>query len=162
MPITRTKKESIVAELQSKIGKSKAMLFGRFHGLSVAKITELRRTFRREDAEYMVAKKTLLRVAFRESGKDLSLDLPGEIGIAAGFGDELSIFRAASAFAKKEKGAFEIVGGFFEGQFVDAKTAKALGAIPGREVLYAQLMSVILGNTRKLVYVLDQLSKKKS
>lgn len=162
MPITRTKKESIVGGLQDKIGKSKAVLFARFHGLSVAKVTGLRRAFRKEDADYTVAKKTLIRVAFRESGKDLSMDLPGEVAVVSGFGDELSIFRVASAFAKKEKDAFEIVGGYFEGQFVDAKTAKALGAIPGREALYSQLMSVILGNTRKLVFVLDQLAKKKS
>ncbi len=160
MPITRVKKESIVGELQDKIGKSKAVLFARFHGLSVAKVTGLRRLFRAENADYTVAKKTLIRVAFGESGKDLAMDLPGEVAVISGYGDELSIFRVASTFAKKEKGAFEIVGGFFEGQFVDEKIAKALGAIPGREVLYAQLMSVILGNTRKFVFVLDQIAKK--
>ncbi len=74
MPITRVKKESIVGDLQDKIGKSKAVLFARFHGLSVAKVTGLRRAFRKEDADYTVAKKTLIRVAFRDAGKELSMD----------------------------------------------------------------------------------------
>jgi len=160
MPITRAKKEEVVHELKDKISKSHSILFGKFHGLSVAKVSNLRRQFRKENADFTVAKKTLIKVAFKESGREIPMELDGEVGLVAGYGDELSIFKTAGDFAKKEKGLFEIIGGYFDGKFVDAKDAKALAAIPSREVLLAQLMNVIQGNTRKLVYVLDQMSKK--
>jgi len=89
-------------------------------------------------------------------------ELEGEVGVVAGYGDELAAFRGSVEFSKKEKEAFQILGGFFEGKFVDSNAAWRLGLIPGREALYAQLMSVILGNMRKLVYILAEFQKKKS
>ena len=162
MPITRAKKKEIVADLKEKIVKSKALVFAKFHGLSVAKASQFRKKMRGEDAEYTVAKKTLLGIAFKGSDKEIPADLAGEIGLVSGYGDELGVFRAVLDFSKKEKEAFEIMGGFFEGKYIDAATAKALGAIPSREALLGQCMSVLVGNTRKFVYMLDQIAKQKS
>ncbi|MBI2052698.1 MAG: 50S ribosomal protein L10 [Candidatus Ryanbacteria bacterium] len=162
MPITRTKKHEIVKELKDKMQKAKSLVFARFHGVSVAKISEFRRRLKQEDSEYMVAKKTLIKIALKETGKDVSEEFEGEVGMLAGYGDELGLWRQASDFAKKEKGAFEVLGGFFEGKYVDKETARRLGMIPSREALIAQFMSVLLGNTRKFLYILDQLKNKKS
>jgi large subunit ribosomal protein L10 len=160
MPITRAKKEEVVKTIKEKIAKANVLVFARFHGLSVAKNTQMRRIFRGLDADFTVAKKSLLKIAFRDAGKEIPVDLEGEVGLVAGRGEELPVFKAISDFVKKEKEAFQILGGFFEGKFIDAQTAKALGLIPSREALLAQLMGVIQGNTRKLIYIIDQLSKK--
>ncbi len=159
MPITRTKKEEIIKLLKEKISKASSLTFVQFHGLSVSKVSQLRKNFRAADSEYFVAKKSLLKIALKESGKEFTHDLEGEVALAAGYGDELDVFKVAAQFAKKEKDFFQILGGVFNGSIIDAQTAKALGLIPSREVLIAQLMGVIQGNTRKLVYVLDQMSK---
>lgn len=160
MPITRSKKEEVVAYVGKTIEKSKVLIFAQFHGLSVSKNTALRKLFRGVDAEYAVVKKSLLKLAFRNAGKEIPEELEGEVALIAGFGEELPPFKVAGDFAKKEKGLFRVLGGFFEGKYVDEGTAKALGAIPSREALIAQLMGVIQGNTRKLLYVIDQMSKK--
>ncbi|MEK7150839.1 MAG: 50S ribosomal protein L10 [Patescibacteria group bacterium] len=160
MPITRSKKEEVVKNIQGKVAKAKVLVFARFHGLSVAKATTFRRAVRALEADFSVAKKSLLRIAFRAEGKEIPGELDGEVGLVAGRGEELPLFKAISDFAKKEKDAFQILGGFYEGKYIDAATAKALGQIPSREALLAQLMGVIQGNTRKLLYVLDQMSKK--
>src|SRR3989344_1158584 len=152
MAITRAKKEDTIGKLKDKIVKSKALVFARFHGLSVAKASDLRRKFRAGDADYTVAKKSLLKIALRDSGKELPQELEGEVGFVSGYGEELPVFKIASDFAKKEKEAFVLLGGYFEGKFVDAATAKALGSIPSREALLAQLMSVLQGNIRKFMY----------
>lgn len=162
MPITRAKKTEVVKTLTDKIKKSNGVLFGKFHGVSVARMSDLRRKFRGENIDFTVAKKTLIKIAFKELGKEIPMELEGEVGMAAGYGDALVMFKTASDFAKKEKGAFEVIGGFFDGRFVDSREAKALGLIPSREVLLAQLMGVIQGNTKKLVYLLDQIQKQKS
>lgn len=160
MAISRTAKEKIVSDLKNKMAKSSALVFARFHGLSVAKISEFRRKMRTENGEYTVAKKSLLKIALADSGKEVPSKFEGEVGVVSGYGDELAVFRGSIEFSKKEKDAFKILGGFFEGKFVDADIAERIGRIPGREALYAQLMGVVLGNTRKLVYVLDQVSKR--
>jgi len=159
MAVTRSKKEELVKALKEKILKSKALVFARFHKLSVAKASGFRRDLRKVDSEYTVAKKTLLKIALKASGKEVAEKFEGEVGVITGYGDELATFKNAMDFSKKEKEAFQVLGGIFEGKVIDAKTAKALGMIPSREALIAQLMSVLLGNTRKLVYVLDQISK---
>ena len=162
MAITRSKKEDLVTDLKDKITKSKALVFARFHKLSVAKASQFRKDLRKVDSEYTVAKKTLLKLALRESGKEVTEKLEGEVGVITGYSDELAPFKSAIDFAKKEKETFQVLGGIFEGKVVDATTAKALGMIPSREVLLAQLMSVLVGNTRKFVYILDQIQKQKS
>ena len=160
MPITRTKKEEIVRLLKEKISKASSLAFVKFHGLSVVKASQLRKKFRAVDSDYTVAKKSLLKIALKESGKELTADLEGEVALAAGYGDEVDVFKVVAEFARKEKDVFQILGGVFGGNIIDAQTAKALGMIPSREVLLAQVMRVLLGNTRKFVYILDKLSKR--
>ncbi|MDA1334836.1 MAG: 50S ribosomal protein L10 [bacterium] len=161
MAISRNKKEEIVKNLKDRIAKSKSLVFARFHGLGVDKAQTLRKGFRDGDAEYMVAKKTLINIALKESGREIPEKLDGEVALATGYGDELLVFKTASDFAKKEKEAFEILGGFFEGEYVDAGKAKQLGAIPGRDGLYGQLVGVLAGNIRKFMYTVNEISNKK-
>ena len=66
MPISRSQKEGIVKNLKEKIAKSRALVLARFHGLSVAKISEFRRKMRAEGGEYSVAKKSLLKIALKD------------------------------------------------------------------------------------------------
>lgn len=162
MPVTKQKKQEVVKELREKIAKAQSIAFAKFHGLSVAKVSAFRRKVKGVGGEYVVTKKTLLGIALKEEGKEIPGKLEGEVGVIVSYEDALSPFKSATEFAKQEKEAFALLGGIFEGTFVDARTAKALGMIPSREVLVAQVMSVILGNTRKLVYCIDQIQKKKS
>lgn len=159
MPITRTKKEEVVAKVKDVLGRAKSLLIVRFHGLGVSKTNALRKKFRAEDTEYFVVKKSLLEKACEQAGLDVPRGLEGEVAIAASMSDELAAFKIAAEFAKKEKEALKLIGGFFEGKLLDAETAVRLGSIPGREALLAQLMSVIQGNTRKFVVLLDQIGQ---
>ena len=160
MAISRAKKEEIVKALKEDISSAKAVVFAKFHKLSVGKISDLRRKFRAVGGKYTVSKKTLIGRAFQDAGKGNLPAMEGEVALITGREDELALFKTASDFAKKEKEAFQILGGFFEGKLIDAQTTKTLGMIPSREALLAQVMSVIQGNTRKFLYLLDQLSKR--
>lgn len=160
MAITRAKKEEIVKALKEDISSAKAVVFAKFYKLSVGKISDLRRKFRVVGGKYTVSKKTLIGRAFQDAGKGDLPAMEGEVALITGREDELALFKTASDFAKKEKEAFQILGGFFDGKLIDAQTAKTLGMIPSREALIAQVMSVIQGNTRKFLYLLDQLSQR--
>ena len=162
MPITRDKKIEIVRSLTEKIKKSHGVLFGKFHGVSVGRMSDLRKKFRQENADFTVAKKTLIKIAFTKLGQEIPVELEGELGLATCYGDALAIFKAAGDFAKKEKGGFEVLGGFLDGRFVNGNEARALSLVPSRDVLIAQFMGLVQGSTKKLVYILDQIHKKKS
>ena len=170
MPISRSKKEEVVSKIKDILLRAKSLLIVRFHGLSVSKTHDLRRRFRAEDTQYVVVKKSLLEKACEQAGLRVPENLEGEVAIAASFGDELAAFKIALEVSKKEKDALKLLGGFFPAQggsasggdmqLIDAESAYRLGAIPSREGLLSQLMSVIQGNTRKFVVLLDQLSRK--
>lgn len=141
--ITKQKKTEIVSKLKDKLGKSNFIAFLNFHGLSVAKAMELRRVLKKAGAEYVVAKKTLLGIAAKETGLEVGQKkLEGEIGMATGGASEeemLDATKAIFAFAKKNKDALKIIGGFWQRGWIGAEEIKKFAAVPPREVLLTQL-----------------------
>ena len=51
--MNRTEKEALVAELSSKIKSATALYYTDFTGLNVKRMTELRRTLRKANVEYV-------------------------------------------------------------------------------------------------------------
>ncbi len=171
MPLTKSQKQEAVESVRSKFKESEIMLFANFHGLNVAKSSELRRALRKNSGEYLVTKKTLAEVALRDEGVALP-QLEGEAAFIFGKKDAVSIAKTLYDFAKKNIEAIKILGGYFEGKMLDAASVTQLAKIPPREILIAQFMSVLQapqrnlvgvlgGNIRGLVQVLGQIKSKK-
>jgi large subunit ribosomal protein L10 len=162
MAITRQTKEAIVAKVTEAIGASKTMVFVHFKGLTVAETTALRRKLRSEGVGYTVAKKTLLKRAFMDAG--IAGEMPvldGEIGFAYG-ADMLAPAREVHEFAKSKKDKVGIVGGVFEGKFMDATSMRDIATIPGRQVLIGQFVNLINSPIQRLAIALDQIAAKKA
>ena len=66
--MNRTEKEALVAELSDKIKGATALYYTDFTGLNVKRMTELRRTLRKANVEYVVIKNTLALRAVNDSG----------------------------------------------------------------------------------------------
>lgn len=169
MPITRKQKEEIISRLKSKLTSSNFVAFLNFHGLSVAKASELRRSLRKAGAEYNVAKKTLLGVAAKESNLDVSREkLDGEVGVVTGVSTEdgmLAVAKEIFAFIKKNKDILKVIGGFWNKTWTDPSEIKKFAAIPPREVLLTQLAFMlsqpVAGLARALNAVGDKLKENK-
>ena len=81
--LTRTQKEKIVEELADKFKRQKVAVFTDFRGASVSKVRTLRRSLKKDNADYKVAKKTLFDRALEKVGIKFSTKkLEGEIGVA--------------------------------------------------------------------------------
>ena len=162
--ITRKQKEETVKKLKEKLALSSFIAFLNFHGLSVAKASELRRALRKVGAGYMVAKKTLLGVAAREAGLEIGKEkLIGEVGIATGGANEetmLATTKEISTFAKKNKDMLKIIGGFWQRGWIDLAEIKRLASIPPREALLTQLAFILSQPIASLARVLSEVSKK--
>lgn len=135
-------KQGVVSEIQNKFKDSSSTVVAEYRGLSVAEITELRRTLRAEGVEMKVYKNTLASLAADAAGySDLKNALTGPNALAFG-SDETTAARLMATFAKKHK-ALVLKGGIVEGKVVDEATIKELSALPNRDGMLGMLLSVL-------------------
>ena len=98
----RDRKEEIVQEVAEKINKSQGIYLTEFQGLSVSKMSELRREFRKVGVEYRVVKNTLIKQALKDlAGADkLAPGLKGTTAVAFGFDDPVAPAKVIRKFSK--------------------------------------------------------------
>lgn len=153
--LKKSQKQDIIKDLKDRLEKQKIVIFTDFHGTSVAKAKTLRRSVKKENAEYKVAKKTLIDIALKESGLDAQTkELKGELGVLFGYGDQVAPAKALVKFGKEVE-TFKILGGILDGKVLSDKEVIALARLPSREILLAQLIGVLQGPIRGLVTVLS-------
>jgi large subunit ribosomal protein L10 len=155
MTITRKKKEEIVKEVQPMAEKAQVMIFANFHGLNVADSSKLRRELRKEGVDYKVAKKTLVGKVLDSFGYGgTKPNLGGEVAVIFGYKEPVAPAKIVSVFAKKHEG-LKVLGGVFEGMYVDAASIARLATIPSREVLLGQLAQIMNAPARGMVVALN-------
>ena len=173
MAITRKRKEQQVADLKEKLGNLKAAVITNYSGFSVADMQELRKNLRAEKIDYKIIKNSLIKLALKDTDIEIDPDIfKGQIAIAYGYDDEVMPAKLVYEIAKTNEKP-EILGGIFEGKYIDKDKTENLAQIPGREQLYGQLVSVIAGpmiglqnvlqgNIRGLVSVINQYKEQKA
>lgn len=162
MAISKQKKSEILEKLEKKVVKSNSIVFVNFHKLPVATSTEVRKNLRDGGVGYLVAKKTLIGRAFGASG--IAGEMPaldGEIAVAYG-DDLLAPAKGIYEFQKKNPELIKIVGGVFEGKYMDEAAMTVIAKIPPREVLLGQFVNVINSPIQGLVMALDAIAGKKT
>jgi large subunit ribosomal protein L10 len=119
-----------------------------YRGLTVAQLTQLRRSLG-EGSSYAVVKNTLTKRAADSVGySDLSPLLTGPTAIAFIEGDPVNAAKAIRDFAKANP-ALVVKGGVVEGRTVDAREVTRLADVESREVLLAKLAGAMKGNLTK-------------
>ncbi|MEI6316768.1 MAG: 50S ribosomal protein L10 [bacterium] len=161
MALTKNKKKEVVAELETLLADSKTIVFVNFKGLTVGATNTFRRDLRNAGVGYKVAKKTLLtRVLDQKGLKGTMPEIKGEVGIAFA-ADLLSPAREVFTFSKG-KTTPTIVGGVFDGEYVDAVRMMSIATIPSREVLLAQVLNIINSPIQQFVVALSEIAKTKT
>jgi len=113
MPLTKEQKQNILKDLTDKFNRAKAAILVDFNKLSVSKAMELRRHLKLINAEYKVAKKTLINRVLR-FGKfeDAKLDsFKTQVGVVFGYNDPVPVANSIWKFSKTNE-ALKILGGF--------------------------------------------------
>lgn len=163
MAITKAKKQEVVAKVADSVKDAASVVFVAFKGLSVGDTSAMRRTLRNSGIGYYVAKKTLIRRALEAQGYKGTLpELPGEIAMAWSAGDATLPAREIYEHGIKHKGALSIMGGVFDGAFVDAAGMRAIATIPPLPVLRGMFVNVINSPIQGLVIALDKFREKQS
>jgi len=174
MPKTRQQKEAVIKDLAEKIKKAKSLVFVNFDGLKVKEIEQLRKKCRVENIDYLVAKKTLMKKAFKDAGLE-EIDpksFERETATVISYEDEVAPARIIQGFTKEHE-ALKAFGGVLEGKFVAKDKIIELSKLPSKDELLAKVVgsikapisgfvNVLAGNLRSLVYVLNAIKDSKN
>lgn len=163
MAISKDKKRDIVAKLVDSFKEASSIAFVGFSKLTVKDASRVRKELKNAGVRYFVAKKTLLRLALKELGYEgQTPELPGEVAVAWTTSEETTApARGIYEHSKKLKGVLALLGGVFEGAFLDAQKMTAIAMIPPMRVLRGMFVNVINSPIQGFVMALDQISKKK-
>ena len=172
MAINRAQKEQNVEELRAELAEIQHAILVDFKGLNVAGASDLRRKLRADEAQFKVAKNSIVERAIEDLPlaelKDL---LVGQTAIAYTEGDVVGLARTLSEFAEEfETPKFK--GGIVDGVPISAEEFEQLAKLPPRDELigkalylmnypitgFVTALSAIL---RSVVTVLDQIREKK-
>ncbi|GAB2645827.1 50S ribosomal protein L10 [Nocardia goodfellowii] len=146
--MAKPEKVTAVAEITEQFKSSTATVVTEYRGLSVGKITELRRALG-ADATYSVAKNTLVKRAAAEAGVEGLDDLfVGPTAITFIKGEPVDAAKALKAFAKDNK-ALIIKGGYMDGAALSVSEVERIADLESREVLLAKLAGAMKANLSK-------------
>ncbi|MFA5751004.1 MAG: 50S ribosomal protein L10 [Candidatus Paceibacterota bacterium] len=160
MALKRNQKEEILKELDNSIKDSESVVFVDFHGINVGDETILRRDLREKEIGYKVSRKTLLKRVLEGKAEGELPPLTGEVALVYSK-DATKTAREVYNFHKAHNGILKILGGIFEGKFIDSQKMTEIAMIPSREILYAQFVNLINSPIQRFAVVLDQIAKSK-
>ena len=141
---TLESKQQIVDELKGLLGEAEMALVLDFKGLSIKEMSDLRIRLQASKGVCKVTKNTLMRRAIDGNTAWANLDslLTGSNAFVLVKGDVGGAVKAVQSFQKDTKKS-EVKGGLFEGKLLSEKDIKAIGDLPSKEVLMAQIAGAI-------------------
>jgi len=155
MALTKEQKQKVLDDLKEKIAKQKAMVLVGITGLKVKDIADLRRKLKVADGNLKVAKKTLIERALKQNKLDFDKkDYQEELALVFSFKDEILPAKTVYDFSETNP-ELKILGGFFEGEFLESEKVIELAKLPTKEQLLARLVGSISAPMSNLVSVLE-------
>lgn len=167
----KEKKVAVVAQVSEKVDKAKAMVFTDYTGLTHQQLEGFKREIKKADAEYAVAKNTLLKRALGDKAAGQEDKFQNPTGTMFLYGDVVTPLKALAKMVKDmEKPVIKF--GWMDGQVLSDKDVLKLATLPSREVLLAQLAGMLQSpiqglhralnwNVQKLVLTLHAVEQKK-
>ncbi len=176
--MNRSQKAEYVDTLSQRIQAAPLIMLADYRGVNVADISRFRDHLRERGVQYEVIKNTLaLRAIAGTSHEGLSEHLTGMVGWVFSGEDPIDAAKAVKEVSKTleftKRELFVVKGGYFEGEAIGADEIIAVASLPGRDELLSkllatliegprQVMGVIQGPARDLLYVLKNYEQKLS
>jgi large subunit ribosomal protein L10 len=160
VPIGLEEKKAIVDEVNKTAGEALSAVMADYRGVSVEKMTALRKQAREEGVHIRVIRNTLAKIAFEGTDFEcLSEALLGPNILAFSIEDPGAGARIFKEFAKENE-AFEIKALALGGKLLSADQVDILAKLPTRDQALALLMSVMNAPLTKMVRTLNEVPGK--
>ncbi len=172
MPVTRERKEELVAGLSAELTKSQALILTDYRGLPTAELAGLRNQLRGKAGVHVV-KNTLITLALERAGMPAPEDLlDGPTAITFCYTDIAGPAKALNDFLRDKEA--KVKGAIMGTQVLRGSEATALATLPSRDQLFSRLLGtinapstqtagVVAAGIRKVLYLLkaraEQLEK---
>ena len=168
MALSKQQKSKVIENIKQDLDKQKSIFFIDFQKLKAKELFDLRRKLKEINALLYIAKKNLINIAFQDKKIPVKIkDLTGQIGIVFGFEDQIAPAKIVYEFQEKYKSP-EILGGFYEKEFINQEKAIELAKLPSKQELLARLVgtlnapsykfvNILQGNMQNLVYILSKI-----
>jgi large subunit ribosomal protein L10 len=173
LPVTRKRKEELIAELAKELGNAQALILTDYRGLPTAELAGLRNQLRGMKSGLHVTKNTLVILALKRAGLPAPDDLlAGPTAIAFCYSDIAGPARALNDFMKDKE--IKVKGAILGGSVLRGAEAAVLATLPSRNQLFGRLLGtinvpgtqvagVVASGIRQVLYVLkaraEQLQK---
>ena len=161
----RAVKQAELEKLVANFTASTVAICADYRGLTVAKITELRRELRNAGSEAKVVRNTLARLAVNKVTSERGANsaevekflgsIVGPTFVVTSTSDPIAPTKVLTKFAKNNE-LFRVKGCWLDGAYVDAAGVDSLSKMPGREETFAMLLSLISAPATRLVRVLSE------
>jgi len=161
MALTKAQKIEVLNNLKELIKNAKSVWFTSNSGLTVEEITNLRIGLREANSTFTLAKKTLIKKAFKEVF-DLDIDdslLPGQIALVISNEDAVAGLGKVNAFRKEVKDKIEWAWGYFEWEIKNAEEIFQIASMPSRETLLSRLVGSMQSPLSSLARFFDAAAK---
>ena len=160
MPIGLKEKQAIVAEVNETVSQALSVVMADYRGVSVAGMTELRKTAREAGVQVRVIRNTLAKRAFEGTEFEcLNEAMLGPNILAFSLEDPGAGARVFKDFAKENE-AFEIKVLSVDGKLLPADQIDALAKLPTRDEALEMLMAVMQAPITKLARTLNDVPGK--
>jgi len=156
----RQQKTQQVNELSELFDGVQLLVLTEYSGMNVANMVALRSKLRESQGGYRIVKNTLAKLALKDvEGQALVSNFTGPVGVAYTKEDAAATAKVVAEFAKDHP-ELEITAGFLAGGTVlDPAAIEALGKLPSKDVLRAQLLGAMSGVSQNFLRVLTAPSR---
>ena len=153
----KEEKKEVVIELKEKFAKTSFVAVTDYKGISVAELTDLRKRLSQVNAEYKVAKNTLVKIAIKDTSyAELEKSFEGSTAILFSYGEASESAKTLVDFIKEiEKG--DVKSGILDGKVLTENDIKTFAQLPPKPVILGQIAGLLVANTAAVAGAFESL-----
>lgn len=156
MAISKERKKELVAQYETWLKESEAIILAEYTGLDMQSIDKLRANMREAGGEFHILKNRLAKVAFAAAGFDAPDDFfVGSTAIGIAFEDPPGVAKAI-ADLEKDTDFVKIKGGFMGSELMTAEEIKVMAELPPLPVVRGQLLGTIMAPASQFTRLLAE------
>ncbi len=159
MALNREEKAAVIEEVSAQVAQAGSIVLAEYRGLTVEKITQLRKQARESGVYLRVLKNTLVRRAVKDTSYEKLADQmvgPLMYGISA---DPVAPAKLIASFAKANE-QLVLKGGAMPNVVMDVAGVQALATMPSRDELLAKLLGTMQAPVATFVRTLNEVPTK--
>jgi large subunit ribosomal protein L10 len=151
----REQKALVLGEVKEAFENVASVIIADYRGITVPVVTAMRDDFRKNGCHYRVIKNSLVKIAVKGSKMEpLSQLMVGTTAVIWSNEIPQTPAKLALQWAKTEP-KFKIMGGYYEGQVLDAAGVDSLSKMPGKDEIRASMLMTFLAGPQSFVAQLN-------